>query len=826
MKINKLAVRFMGFILCAFFILINSFICSAAPTGYTEYKVEGHSISLPDNLYVMYEGKEDLEEITVSEEGNSVVEDTAASGQEAEEPENTDAINQESGNIVTDKDKVELPLGTFIILLFVLLFLGVKGKKKKEFHEDAFSLSVTKGLQGFCAVGIMLHHLAQTVTQNNKLDKGMLNIMCDIGVFFVGVFFFCSGYGVYTSLKTKPNYLKGFLRKRLSAILVPFYTGNTIFVLTAVLFGETFTKTELINALTGWVLLNTQLWFIVEIFILYIIFYILFKALKDEKIAYIFMGVFILALMVTSLLLGHDLQTKSGGAWLKGEWWYNGIFIFFIGMTFSRYYNALIANIKKFYWIWLSAGLIGSGVFYALTQYMLKTKGYWAEWNGHPGYLEKIQTLACQLPMIIFMVITFFLVSMKFQFKNTLLSFLGKIAIELYIIHNLFIVYLRNHIEIKNDFIYILSVYVLSISMAVLLHAFDEKVIALILCKKTGGGSGGSIKEQNKTKLKSQREYFIDCMRLLMAFFVVFIHAPFGGKAGEIFFCFGKMAVPFFIVVSGYFCFSDKTEIFEKRIKKQAERIFLLCVGANFLYAYLYLIGNKLGVISEGIHLRVNDASLKDLFLYNQSPVADHLWFLGSLFYAFVLMLVLIKLKIYKYILHFAPVFLGIYLYLFYNGEGKFIQYRNVLIVTLPYFMMGCLIHWYKQKIREKIKPGILMSAAAAFSVFVVFEYLLRKNADVPYLSIEVLVYLVVLICLYYSHIGSKGVVWWLGSKCTLSIYILHMGVLWYFWFVHASFSKAYPAAVTVAAFMLPLLISAFIKIIKNNAFKQNRRIT
>ncbi len=384
----------------------------------------------------------------------------------------------------------------FIVLLFVLLFIGVKGNKK--FHDDAFSLSVTKGIQGFCAAGIILHHMAQAITQNGKLDKGILNIMCDFGVFFVGVFFFCSGYGVYTSLKTKPNYLKGFLRKRLTTILVPFYTGNTIFVLTFILLGEKFTTTELISAFTGWMLLNTQLWFIVEIFILYLAFYVLFKVLKSEKAAYLLMGGFIIALMAVSLYLGHDFQTKSGGAWLKGEWWYNGIFVFFIGMTFARYYDALIKNIKKFYWVWLSVSIIGSGIFFALTQHMLKTKGYWAEWDGHPGYAEKIQTLACQLPMIIFMVIAFFLITMKLQFKNKLLSFLGKIVIELYIIHNLFILNLRNQIEIKNDFIYILSVYVLSISLAVLLHAFDQRVIALILGKK----SGVNIDAQKKTQLK------------------------------------------------------------------------------------------------------------------------------------------------------------------------------------------------------------------------------------------------------------------------------------------------------------------------------------
>ncbi len=379
-----------------------------------------------------------------------------------------------------------IQLGIFEVLLLAVLIWGLKGSKRREFHEDAFSLGITKGIQGFCAAGIMLHHMAQTITNYGNVNKGIINYMNDIGVFFVGIFFFCSGYGLYTSLMKKPDYLKGFFRKRLPSILVPFYVGNTIFVLTAMLFGARFKTGELISFLTGWVLLNSQLWYIVEIFILYVVFYLLFRW-KKGRLSYILMGVFVVVLMSVSLLLGHDYKTISGGAWLKGEWWYNGIFLFFIGITFARYYDTLIKHIKKFYPVWLIVSLAGSGVFYALTEHMLKTKGYWMERAGYPGYLEKVQTLSCQVPMILFMVIAFFLITMKVQFGNKVLDFLGKISLELYIIHNLFIINLRNQIRIENDFLFILSVYVMAISMAVLLYAFDQKIIALFHGRKVDG---------------------------------------------------------------------------------------------------------------------------------------------------------------------------------------------------------------------------------------------------------------------------------------------------------------------------------------------------
>ena len=721
----------------------------------------------------------------------------------------------------------------FILLVFAVLFWGGKLKKGKEFHEDAFSLDKTKGLQGFCAIGIMLHHMAQMVTQNNSLDKGLLNVFCDIGVFFVGMFFFCSGFGLYTSFRSKPDYLKGFLRKRLSAILIPFYVGNIIFVVTTILFGAEYSTGQLVSALTGWVLMNTQLWYIVEIFVLYILFYILFRFIRKEAVAYWLMGISVVGLMVFSLLLGHDRMTLSGGAWFRGEWWYNGIFVFFIGMTFARYYQFLVKKIQKFYWIWLAVGICGSTLFYLLTEHMLKTKGYWFETETYPGYLEKIQTLSCQLPMIIFMVLTFLLITMKIQFKNRALTFLGQISLELYIIHNLFITNLRGTIQIKNDALFILSVYVLSISMAVLLHVFDHKLIQLVSGKKKGdsesgdgrpqsgggqSGGGQSGKESPKSgggQPQERKEHLIDCMRLIMMFLVICIHSPFEGKIGEILFGIGKVAVPFFLVVCGYFCYSGDREVFMKRIKKQAGRLFLLTAGAGFLYGYLYLLGAKLGYMDHGIQTLVTDKSMISLLVFNESPVVCHLWFLGSLFYALVLMLIVTRFRLDKYVMFAAPVLLGIYLWLSFTGKAEFYVYRNALLVTWPYFMMGCLIRRYKDQIQKHIRPLWINLAAVACLALLLVEYKIRNTLAVPFFSAEILVYLIVLVCLNYSETGKRSKLDWLGSKCTLFVYITHFIVIWVFWYDVFGLANVNPAIITVFAFFVPLLVSVGIELVK-----------
>ncbi len=368
-------------------------------------------------------------------------------------------------------------LSIYILVLLAVLVVGVKVSKRKEFHDNFLSLDITKGIQGFAAVAIMLHHMVQTVTQYGAVYKGVITIFNEFGVLFAGTFFFLSGYGLFVSMQTKPDYLKHFLGRRLSVVVIPFFIIDWIFLILIPLSPDkmVLSISDWISFITGWVLLNKQLWFIVEITILYIIFYFLFRFLKNKNLSYILMGIVTLLMSVGSLFLGHDTKTFTGGAWFHGEWWYNTTLLFFVGMTFAKFYKPLIAFIKKYYIVIVSVGIIGFVLLYRAYKFVAGTTGYYYEWPGHPGYVEKFMTVGLQLPMVIFCVVTFMMITMKLQFNNLILRFLGKISMELYMIHNLYIL-IFSYI-IKNDILFVLVVYTLSIISAVLLHALDQWII-------------------------------------------------------------------------------------------------------------------------------------------------------------------------------------------------------------------------------------------------------------------------------------------------------------------------------------------------------------
>ena len=373
---------------------------------------------------------------------------------------------------------MQIPLSIFIVLLLIILLIGCKMAKKGEFHEDFMGYSVIKGLQGFAALVVILHHVTQDVTQYGSQYKGAINIFVDAGVLFTGLFFFCSGYGLIASLKTKEDYLQGFLKKRLPAVIVPFYVCNLLFVLVYVLVGHRMSPLDLLLGLSGLVMYNDQMWFIVELAILYIIFYFSFRKRKSDADGLRKMAVFMIIMCVISWLLGHDGLPEAKGLWFFGEWWYNTTWLFFVGMLVAMNYDKITGFAKKNYkWLLPVAVVLFIALHFA-TKFMLSHVGYWTEYPGHRGYLEKLGTFLVQCPMVIVFDLTFILLSMKLQFKNRILSFLGVIALEMYLLQNIFITTLTH--VIRNDVLFFVAVYAATIVLAILVHKLNQWLIGYL----------------------------------------------------------------------------------------------------------------------------------------------------------------------------------------------------------------------------------------------------------------------------------------------------------------------------------------------------------
>ena len=116
------------------------------------------------------------------------------------------------------------PIILWYIALVVLLFWGTKICKRKTWNEENMSLEHTKCFLGFCAVIVVFHHMAQRTCAgwlNPRYIRHGLDTFLTAGYPMVATFFFCSGFGLYKSLKTKPDFLRRFIPVRIIPILVP-----------------------------------------------------------------------------------------------------------------------------------------------------------------------------------------------------------------------------------------------------------------------------------------------------------------------------------------------------------------------------------------------------------------------------------------------------------------------------------------------------------------------------------------------------------------------------------------------------------------------------
>ncbi len=394
-----------------------------------------------------------------------------------------------------------LLLCIFPAIVLVLMLIKIKIAPKGTFHEDFLSLEQSKILQGITAVSIVFHHLSQYITNFGNDWKGPITLYSSMGILFTTIFFFCSGFGLMTSLKTKPDYLKTFIKKRMPAVLIPFLISNIIyFLFVGVYFDRVDSVIDSIACVIGIRLINTNTWFLVEILILYVAFYLSHRFIKSKKKAMAVMSAVVTVMIVGSLLLCHD-NGEKGGHWFMGEWWYNTTIFFLVGLYAAMYYDKVLAFVKKHYKWLLPVSIVGFLVLFGLEEVVIRNFGYYQEWEGHPGYGAKFITLIAQIAVCGAWLFMLLLIGMKVRIHNIILKLLGKISLEIYIIHELFRLYLVYNYE-RADVVLFLWVLVCSIAVAIPLHLLHTLLIRLIC------GPKKEIPEEEKTpevKIKEEQ---------------------------------------------------------------------------------------------------------------------------------------------------------------------------------------------------------------------------------------------------------------------------------------------------------------------------------
>jgi len=150
-----------------------------------------------------------------------------------------------------------------IIILLLITLLNYLLPQNKDY----LNAKSTSGLRGFLAIGIIFHHLSQWVTSGDEFSN-----FSYMGTYIVSIFFFLSAYGLYFQNENKKNYLDNFLVKRLSKILVPFFSISLIYMFYRFLNGQLMDLDFFANLFKKGSTIIYNGWFVDIIILMYIFF--------------------------------------------------------------------------------------------------------------------------------------------------------------------------------------------------------------------------------------------------------------------------------------------------------------------------------------------------------------------------------------------------------------------------------------------------------------------------------------------------------------------------------------------------------------------------
>ena len=344
----------------------------------------------------------------------------------------------------------------FYFLLSALIFFGAEYAGRGRWNEEYTSLRQTKILQGIAALGIALHHMAQKTCAPWHPQRYMvhgLDPFIPMGYMLVAVFMFCSGLGLYKSFKTKPDYLKGFFRRRILPVIIAFYLSEIIYTVIRLAMGEKMDAVTVLWYLSGLHMANFNAWYIIVIPFFYAAFWAAFRFCKREGLSIFLVLLFVLGYTALGAAIDHQNDW-----WMRGEWWYNSCLLFPLGMVFGKHEERITRVLKKGYWFWLILFCAGFFLLFQQSEWLINHRlGYYV--YGPDKIMKRMLSAGTQWLVGLFFTGFCFLLMMKIRLGNKATAWLGAVTLDFYLMHGVFVeLFGYNFLDLAKSIVYIRDV--------------------------------------------------------------------------------------------------------------------------------------------------------------------------------------------------------------------------------------------------------------------------------------------------------------------------------------------------------------------------------
>lgn len=278
--------------------------------------------------------------------------------------------------------------------------------------------------------------------------------------------------------------------------------------------------------------------------------------------------------------------------------------------------------------------------------------------------------------------------------------------------------------------------------------------------------------------------YCLDFIKGIACMFVVFMHCEFPGLTGVAVQAISRFCVPFFFMVSGFFCFKPfiKGESQTKNHNSQLIRKKVAHIGRITIYASLFYIVYALlqNALFHNVSFTVTSKHLFYWIVFNvPKVVAGQYWFLFALLYAYIIYGIFEHLNLRKFAYFLAAIMFGVYIIL---AQGMHLAginipnmiYRNWLVEAFPFFMLGHWIHENEERIGFSNRTLIATIVVSTLLCWLE-RYLMGRDFGVNIVTIPQ----VFALFLYgvKNPARHKGTIQRLGRDCSMLVYIFHPAV-------------------------------------------------
>ncbi len=283
-----------------------------------------------------------------------------------------------------------------------------------EFYSIAMlSKNASIQIKGIAAIFIMVGHLLPTET------AGIIRAFF-YGPVWVGLFFFISGYGIEKKVQNGNGISREFLFNIIKKIWIPFAVAELIhLVVLYITSGEEMSVSRVIGSIFGMPLSNSVLWYVVELIILEMLFYVIYKAGIMRKMSLGITVWSVLFVMFLAISVFFDV----------GTWWYISTVTFLLGMFISGHEDILVIIHKKAVLVFLT---LTSIILYFVERF---TDVYNLDYSKYAHIPQNY--FLTGLTMILVPVFTLTVIGYMVGVKGNkrILMFLGEISYYIYLYH-------------------------------------------------------------------------------------------------------------------------------------------------------------------------------------------------------------------------------------------------------------------------------------------------------------------------------------------------------------------------------------------------------